>query len=88
LNHKSHHHHHYPGGHHDHYDRDHGRPRRRPRRTRRPRRREIAKRTGAITHLSTADYERCERTHLLDGYLVRLDPLAAEAVSAGIRGRN
>jgi len=45
----------------------------------------VNKRTGEITHLGTAEYARAEKCGLLDGFFVRLDPTAADALSAEIR---
>jgi hypothetical protein len=48
----------------------------------------INRRTGAIAHLSVAGYTHAQRCGLLDGFLVRLDPVAAEAVASEIRANN
>ena len=44
-------------------------------------------RTGDVTHLTVDEYAECERVGLLDGYLVRLGRIPAEACAAEIRAR-
>lgn len=47
----------------------------------------INRRTYEITHLTVDEYVACERAGLLDGYLLRLGRVQAEACAADMLAR-